>query len=326
MERKKLELYHLRARKKNSEKLTMLTAYDYPTAKLLDEEGIDILLVGDSVANVVLGHPDTVRVDMDAMIHHTKAVVRAVRYALVIGDMPFMSYNVSTAEAVRNAGRFLKEAGADAVKLEGGGHVVDTVRAIVRAGIPVCGHLGLTPQTASLIGGYRVQGRTSTDARQLVDHAEALEGAGASLLVLECVPQRLGALISRRLSIPVIGIGAGGDCDGQVLVLHDILGIQAGFTPKFVKRYADLDTQIREAAQAYRTDVVQAAFPTADQAFTMPDKSYEKLLGLLETEPSVQAAKDPAASHGVAAQSGASQDSQEVSTKKIKKKKTNKKK
>lgn len=282
MERKKVELHHLESRKKKGEKLTMLTAYDYPTAKILDEEGIDILLVGDSVANVMLGYDDTVAVTMEEMLHHTKAVVRAVDYALVIGDMPFMSYNVSLPETIHNAGRFLKEAGADMVKMEGGGHVAETIAAVVRAGIPVCGHLGLTPQTASLIGGYRVQAKSSKAARRLLEQAKELESAGAALLVLECVPQEVAAIITDRLSIPVIGIGAGGGCDGQVLVLHDLLGIQAGFKPKFVKQFADLDTSIREAVQAYRTDVLSDTFPTADHSFTMPRKSLQKLRSLLE--------------------------------------------
>ena len=281
MERQKLELHHLRKLKEQGEKLTMLTAYDHPTAKMLDEEGIDLILVGDSVANVVLGYTDTRPVTMEEMLHHTRAVVRGVHYALVIGDMPFMSYNISREEAVRNAGRFLKETGCDMVKLEGAGRHIDTIADVVSAGIPVCGHLGLTPQTASLIGGYRVQGRTSKTAARLVRDSKAIEDAGASLLVLECVPMEVSHIISSQLRIPVIGIGAGEGCDGQVLVFHDIMGIQSGFTPRFVKRYTDVDKVMREAVQAYRVDVKGNAFPTADHSFTMPAKSLEKLEALL---------------------------------------------
>ncbi len=284
MERKKLEINRLKELKKSGEKLTMLTAYDYPSAKMLDEEGIDLILVGDSVANVVLGYEDTRPVTMEEMLHHAKAVARAVQYALVIGDMPFMSYNVSVEEALRNAGRFIKEAGCDMVKLEGGGIHVGTIASIVEAGIPVCGHLGLTPQTAGLIGGYRVQGRTSEKAHQLMKEALSIERAGASMLVMECVPAEVACEITSRLTIPVIGIGAGASCDGQVLVLHDMLGVQSDFTPRFVKRYGDMEKLMREAVQAYRTDVKARTFPDADHGFAMPEKSYRKFKSLISGE------------------------------------------
>ena len=289
MERKKLELHQLKELKKGGEPLTMLTAYDYPTAKMLDEEGIDLILVGDSVANVVLGYNDTRPVTMEEMLHHTKAVVRGVNYGLVIGDMPFMSYNVTREEAVRNAGRFIKETGCDMVKLEGAGSHGKTISSIVGAGIPVCGHIGLTPQTAGLIGGYRVQGRSSKAAVRIIHDALTIELAGASLLVIECVPTELAHEITTRLSIPVIGIGAGESCDGQVLVFHDMLGIQTDFAPRFVKRYMDAEKLFREAVQAYRTDVKGRTFPTADHSFAMPEKSYEKLKNILGRECDINA-------------------------------------
>ncbi len=288
MERTKIDIRTLIAKKRRGDKIVMLTAYDHPSAKLLDEEGVDIILVGDSLANVVLGYPDTRPVTMDEMLHHTRAVARAVRYAFVLGDMPFMSYNVTEAEAIRNAGRFIKEAGADAVKMEGGGWVVDRIQAVVAAGIPVCGHLGLTPQTASLLGGHRVQGKQAAKARRLLDDALRMEDAGASMLVLELVPDRVAALITERVSIPVIGIGAGPDCDGQVLVYHDMLGINADFQPRFLKKYANLDKVIREAVQSYRADVLEGTFPSAEQSFSMSDQEFDKLASMLDSGPERQ--------------------------------------
>jgi 3-methyl-2-oxobutanoate hydroxymethyltransferase len=258
-------------------KITMLTAYDHPTARLLDEAGIDVLLVGDSAANVVLGYPDTLPITMDEMIVITRAVSRAARRAMVIGDMPFMSFQRSVGDAIENAGRFVQQGGAQGVKLEGGGSVVDTVRAIVDAGIPVCGHLGLLPQSASMLGGYRVQGLEAAQARRILEDARRLEDAGAFLLVVECIPERLGSLLSRSLSIPVIGIGAGAGCDGQVLVLHDILGIKAGFTPRFVKRFAEVGEEISRAARAFRREVLDGAFPGPEHVFRMDDEQYEKI-------------------------------------------------
>lgn len=275
---KKVDLGALRARKAAGEKLTVLTAYDFPFARLVDEAGIDMVLVGDSLGNVVLGYPDTRPVTMDEMIHHTRAVSRGVSSALLIGDMPFMSYNVSVEEALRNGGRIIKEAAADLVKLEGGGWVADTVAALVRAGIPVCGHLGLTPQTASQLGGYRVQGRTAETARLILEDALRLEDAGASLIVLECVPDRVAARLSARLAIPVIGIGAGPGCDGQVLVLHDLLGLSGGaFQPKFVRAFGALGEAARKALSDYREAVTQGTFPAPEHCFTIPD---EELAGL----------------------------------------------
>jgi 3-methyl-2-oxobutanoate hydroxymethyltransferase len=267
---KKLDLLTLRARKGSGEKVTMVTAYDCPTARLADEAGIDVVLVGDSVGNVVLGYADTRPVTMEEMLHHCRAVSRGVTHALIIGDMPFMSFNVTEAEAIRNAGRFVKEGGADLVKLEGGAAVAATVGAIVRAGIPVCGHLGLTPQTATALGGYKVQGRTAAAARALLADARRLEEAGASMIVIECVPDRVTERITAAVQIPVIGIGAGPACDGQVLVLHDLLGIGAA-PPRFVKRYAELGEAIRQALVAYRDDVRSGAFPAREHGFTVPD-------------------------------------------------------
>ncbi len=278
----KISLSTLMRKKADGSKITMLTAYDAPTARALDAAGIDCLLIGDSAANVVLGYKDTLPVSMDEMIMLSAAVVRGTQNAYVIGDMPFMSYNVTIPEAIRNAGRFMKEAGTEAVKLEGGGHVADTLQAIVKAGIPVVGHLGLTPQTAGLIGGYRVQGRTADIAIRIVKDAERLQDAGACMLVLECVPDRLAELISKRLAIPVIGIGAGSGCDGQVLVVHDLLGIRAGFSPKFVKSYASLGDRMQQAADQYRQEVEAQSFPASEHAFEMEDAELRALLDMLK--------------------------------------------
>ncbi len=265
--------------KRQGRKITMLTAYDYPTARILDSEGIDTLLVGDSAANVVLGYTSTLPVGMDEMIMLSRAVTRAARRALVIGDMPFMSFNVSRESAIENAGRFVKDGGTAAVKLEGGGTVVDTVRAIVDAGIPVVGHLGLTPQTAGLLGGYRVQGLDSVAARRILDDARRLEDAGAFMIVVECVPDRLGELLAKTLAVPVIGIGAGPGCDGQVLVLHDMIGVRAGFSPRFVKRFASVGEDVARAARAYRDEVTSGTFPGEEHVFRMPDEEWAKLVG-----------------------------------------------
>ncbi len=274
----KVDLSNLVSRKAAGEKLTMLTAYDYPFAVIVDKAGIDLILVGDSLGNVVLGYPDTLPVTMDEMLHHTRAVSRGVQHGLVIGDMPFMSYNVTVEEAIRNAGRFVKEAGADLVKLEGGEAVADTVAAIVRAGIPVCGHLGLTPQTATQLGGYRVQGRTAETAKVILADALRLQEAGASMIVLECVPDRVAERISQALRIPTFGIGAGAGCDGQVLVLHDMLGLGGGeFQPRFVKRFGELAEATLQAVGAYKDEVVAGTYPAAEHSFTIPDDELEKL-------------------------------------------------
>ena len=274
---KKVDLNRIAQMKTEGQAITMVTAYDTPTARIVDAAGVDTVLVGDSAGNVVLGYENTVPVTVDEMLHHTKAVKRGLQNALLLGDMPFMSYNVSKEQAIRNGGRFLKEGGADAVKIEGGGWVADTTAAMVRAGIPVVGHLGLTPQTASSLGGYRVQGKTADSARQIVSDSLALQAAGAFMLVLECVPDRLGSLLSKRLKIPVIGIGAGAGTDGQVLVFHDLVGIAAGFTPKFVKRYAEAGKIMQDAVMAYCSDVRARAFPSEQYTFSIPDKEFEEL-------------------------------------------------
>jgi 3-methyl-2-oxobutanoate hydroxymethyltransferase len=268
-------------KRRRSEPITMLTAYDYPTSRAVDAAGIDAILVGDSLAMVVLGHPNTLSVTMDEMLHHAKAVSRGSQHALLIGDMPFMSYQADPAEAVRNAGRFLQEAGMDAVKLEGGTPYVDTVRAITRAGIPVQGHIGLTPQSVNALGGWRVQGRTAEAARALLDDALALEEAGCFSIVLESLPYRLGSYITERISIPTIGIGAGPGTSGQVLVIHDILGLYDKFTPKFAKRYADLGQAESAAIEAYRGEVAGALFPTREHSYAIPEEQWNAFLASL---------------------------------------------
>ncbi|MFU8858316.1 MAG: 3-methyl-2-oxobutanoate hydroxymethyltransferase [Deferrisomatales bacterium] len=263
----KLTIPEVKDRKASGGKLTMLTAYDYPTARLVDAAGIDLILVGDSLGMVCLGYPDTVPVTMDEMAHHTAAAARGAERALVIADLPFLSYQVSAEDAVRSAGRLFKEARADGVKLEGGRTQADKVAAVVRAGIPVMGHIGLTPQTATQLGGFRVQGKAPEAAQALLDDARALEDAGAFAVVVECVPTSLGQRVTRSLSIPTIGIGAGPHCDGQVLVLHDLVGLFDRFVPKFVKRYANLADEIRAAAARYRDEVGSGAFPGEEHQF-----------------------------------------------------------
>lgn len=257
----------VRDMKRKGERVSMLTAYDYPTAAAMDEAGIDIILVGDSLGMVVLGYDSTLPVTMEDMIHHTKAVSRAAKRAMVIGDMPFMSYQVSAEEAVRNAGRFMQEAGAHGVKLEGGREVADVTRRIAQAGIPVMAHIGLTPQSVHQLGGYRVQGKDHPSATRLLDDAKILEGAGAFSVVLECVPAALAEKITSSLSISTIGIGGGIHCDGQVLVVHDMLGLFERFTPKFVKKYASLNTQIKEAVAQYIGEVKKGTFPGPEHSF-----------------------------------------------------------
>jgi len=253
--------------KKKNQKITMLTAYDYGTAVVVDEAGIDIILVGDSLGMVVLGYESTLPVTMGDMIHHTKAVCRGAKRAMVIGDMPFMSYQVSVAEAVRNAGRFLQEAGAHGVKLEGGREVAEATRRIASAGIPVMAHLGLTPQSVHQLGGYKVQGKGDAAAKRMIEDARILEEAGAFAVVLECVPVQLAREITESLTISTIGIGAGVHCDGQVLVINDMLGIFERFTPKFVKKYANLNLQMKEAVRQYCDEVRTGAFPDDAHSF-----------------------------------------------------------
>ncbi len=255
----------------------MLTAYDYPTALALDQAGIDSILVGDSLAMVVLGYENTLPVTMDEMLHHARAVARGAKSALLVGDMPFMSYQVSPEEALRNAGRFLKEAGMDAVKLEGGRERLEAVRLITGAGIPVMGHLGLTPQSIHQLGGFRAQGKTAPAAKRLLEDALLLEEAGCFSLVLESVPGRLAELISKQLAIPTIGIGAGVGCDGQVLVTHDMLGLFDRFTPRFVKQYAGLNAQMQNAFREYIADVSARAFPAREHTVEMEDEQWDAL-------------------------------------------------
>ena len=266
---KKLTIQDFILKKKNGEKISMLTAYDASFASLIDAAGIEMVLVGDSLGNVLLGYDSTVPVTMEEMLHHCKAVRRGIKQAFLVGDMPFMSYQVTKSEAITNAGRFLKEAGCDAVKLEGGTEVCETVRAIVRAGIPVMGHIGLTPQTASQLGGYKVQGRDADSARILLQSAKDLEDAGAFSLVLECIPAQLSEAITRVVSIPTIGIGAGKYCDGQVLVTHDMVGMFEKFIPSFVKQYAHLASQIKEAVATYNKEVKNGSFPDEEHSFNM---------------------------------------------------------
>jgi len=277
MSRKKVTIAELQEKKLKKQKITMLTAYDYPSARILDQVEIDTILVGDSLGNVVLGYESTVPVTMDEMIHHCKAVARAVKSGFIIGDLPFLSYQVSEEKAVENAGRFIKEAGCDAVKLEGGSDMAPVVRAIVRAGIPVCAHIGLTPQTATMLSGYKVQGKDAESARILIQSAKDLEEAGAFMIVFECIPDVLAARITEELKIPTIGIGAGKECDGQVLVYHDLVGLFERFTPKFVKQYINLAPMIRDAVAQYKADVESGAFPGPEHVFSMNKKEAEKL-------------------------------------------------
>jgi 3-methyl-2-oxobutanoate hydroxymethyltransferase len=253
--------------KRRGEVIAVLTAYDFPTARLADQAGIEILLVGDSLGTVVLGYESTLPVTMEDMLHHTRAVTRAKTAALVVADMPFMSYQASDDDAVRNAGRLIQEGGADAVKLEGGARVLEAVRRMIAAGIPVMGHLGLTPQSVNAFGGYKVQARGEADQERLMNDARGLQAAGCFALVLEGIPAKLGADVSRALTIPTIGIGAGAACDGQVLVTHDLLGLFQGHTPKFVRRYAELGDAMRESFERYIADVKARRFPGEQESY-----------------------------------------------------------
>ncbi len=281
---KKKTIQTFRLKKEHGEPITMLTGYDYPTALALDQAGIDAILVGDSLGMVVLGYENTVPVTMEEMLHHCRAVARGARSAMLIGDMPFMSYQVSVEQAVRNAGRFLQEGGVHAVKLEGGFDRLDAIRAIISAGIPVMGHLGLTPQSVHALGGFRPQGRTTTAAKRILEDALLLEEAGCFSLVLESVPARLAELISRRISIPTIGIGAGAGCDGQVLVVHDMLGLFDRFIPKFVKKYADFHGEMQRAFGEYIGDVMARRYPAQEHTVEMPEEEWQTLLGEIAAE------------------------------------------
>lgn len=263
--------------KNQGKKISMLTAYDYSTAKLMDEAGINAILVGDSLGNVVLGYKDTISVTMEDMIHHSSAVARGAKNAMVVTDLPFMSYQTSVYDAVVNAGRLMKEGRANAVKLEGGTEVCPQITAISNAGIPVMAHLGLTPQSINSLGGYRVQGKTEEDAQKLIDNARAVEKAGAFALVLECVPHKLAEKITKELNIPTIGIGAGKGCDGQVLVYQDMLGMYSDFTPKFVKKYANLGEMMKSAFKNYIEDLDNGNFPQQENAYDIDEAIIDKL-------------------------------------------------
>lgn len=275
MDRKKVSIPHLHAKKQRGEPISMITAYDYPGALAVDEAGVDVILVGDSLGMVVLGYESTVPVTMDEMIIHTAAVKRGTKYAHIVGDMPFMSYQSDVKEAVRNAGRFLKEGGADSIKLEGGAEMAPTVKAIVDAGVAVMGHIGLTPQSASKLGGYRIQGKTRSGAHKLLADALALQEAGAYAIVLETTPARVSEFVSKQLTIPTIGIGAGAGCDGQVLVFHDLLGYFDRFSPRHNKRYANIKPIIVEAVKQYVSEVSSRAFPADENSFAIDDTEFE---------------------------------------------------
>ena len=263
--------------KQKGERIAMITAYDYSTAKLVDEAGAPMILVGDSLGMVVLGYDSTVPVTIDEMIHHTKAVVRGSKRALVVGDMPFMTYHTSVSDALRNAARFMQEAGAQAVKLEGGVNVAETVRRVVSCGIPVMGHIGLTPQSINQLGGFKVQGKSLSSAVALVEDTKAHHEAGAFAVVLECVPAPLARIITKTISIPTIGIGAGVHCDGQVQVIHDVLGLFSDFVPKHAKQYIRLADQIRSAVQDYVSEVATSSFPTDKESFPMDDSLLQQI-------------------------------------------------
>ena len=275
----RLTIKDLQDMKARGEKIPMMTAYDYTSGKLLEQAGIPLMLVGDSLGMVVLGYDSTVPVTMDDMLHHIKTVVRGTEKAHIVGDLPFMSYHAEVSEAIRNAGRILKEGGAQSVKLEGGQEMAKTVNRIVKSGIPVMGHVGLTPQSVNQLGGYRVQGKTISDAIRLMEDTRALEEAGAYAVVLECVPAALAQMITDRLSIPTIGIGAGAGCDGQVQVLHDFLGLFTDFLPKHARRYANLAETIQDAASQYISDVHLGKFPTDKESYKMSQSVLDELAG-----------------------------------------------
>ena len=277
MERKKVTIAELYQKKAMGQKISMMTAYDYPTANLVDQAGIDTVLVGDSLGMVMLGYDSTVPVTMDEMIHHCKAVSRGAKSTFIIGDMPFMSYQTNVEKAIENAGRFMKEAACDSVKLEGGSEMVPVVKAIVTAGVPVCGHIGLTPQTATMLSGFKVQAKDAESARQLVKSAKDLEEAGAFMIVMECIPDLVAEKITKELKIPTIGIGAGKHCDGQVLVYHDLVGLFERFTPKFVKQYINLAPKIKEALIQFKREVEEGIFPGPEHTFSIKEEEAKKI-------------------------------------------------
>jgi 3-methyl-2-oxobutanoate hydroxymethyltransferase len=268
----------LREMKDRKEKIVMLTAYDFPTAKMEDEAGIDAILVGDSLGNVILGYRDTLSVTMDEMVHHTKAVARGTKHALVIADMPFLSYQASTEDAIRNAGRLIKDGRAEAVKLEGGLGVIDKVEAIIGAGIPVMGHLGMTPQSIHQFGGYKVRGKNAAAAKSIIEDSKILEKAGVFGIVLECMPYQLARMITEKVDVPTVGIGAGPYCDGQVLVINDLLGLSGEFSPKFVKNYAKLGGLIMKALADFKGEVKSGKFPSPEHCYEMKGDELKKLI------------------------------------------------
>ncbi len=274
---KKFTIKSFQEAKDNNQKITMLTAYDYSMAKIVDEAGIDAILIGDSLGMVFQGNESTLPVTVDDIIYHTKAVARGAKRALIVSDMPFMSYHVSVEDAVRNAGRLVKEGGAHAVKLEGGTKYIDVIRAIVDAQIPVMGHIGLTPQSVNAFGGFKVQGKDEAAARQIIEDAKAIEEAGVFAITLEGIPAKLAKLVSESVSVPTIGIGAGRDCDGQVLVVNDMLGMFSDFVPKFVKQYAKLNIDINTALKSYIEEVANGDFPTDKHTFTIDSEVIDKL-------------------------------------------------
>jgi 3-methyl-2-oxobutanoate hydroxymethyltransferase len=268
-------------KKADGEKIAMLTAYDFPIANLLDAAGIDGILIGDSLGQVVQGRPDTLAVTVDDIIYHAKAVGRGAEQCLIVGDMPFMSYQASEEDGLRNAGRIMKEGGCHAVKLEGAGRFCSLIKKLVESGIPVMGHLGLTPQSINVFGGYKVQGKLAGEAKRLLDDAKSLEAAGCFSIVLECIPREIAAEITRELSIPTIGIGAGPGCDGQILVINDLVTLYPGFCPKFVRRYADVGGIIQDAVSKYIDDVRAGGFPSDAESFNMKPEELEKALEFL---------------------------------------------
>jgi len=273
----RVSISQIKDMKQKGEKITMLTAYDYTTAKIIDEAGVPLILVGDSLGMVVLGYESTIPVTMEEMLHHTKAVVRGTKQAMVVGDMPFMTYHVSVSDALRNAARFIQDGGAQAIKLEGGVTVAEKVRSIVDCGIPVVGHIGLTPQSIHQLGGYKVQGKTSEAALNMVEDAQALEEAGAFAIILDTIPAPLAAVITQKVGIPTIGIGAGVGCDGQAQVISDILGLFTGFVPKHAKQYAKMADTIRAAVSEYDKEVKAGSFPTDEQSFSMDESLLAEL-------------------------------------------------
>jgi 3-methyl-2-oxobutanoate hydroxymethyltransferase len=273
----RVTINQIKEMKQKGEKIAMLTAYDYSTSKIIDEAGIPLILVGDSLGVVVLGYESTIPVTMEDMLHHTKAVVRGTQKSMVIGDMPFMTYQISVEDAMRNAARFIQEAGAQAIKLEGGVTVAEKVRRIVESGIPVMGHIGLTPQSINQLGGHKIQGKTPETAKKLLDDAISLQQAGAFGVVLETVPAALGTLVTQKLSIPTIGIGAGAGCDGQVQVINDMLGSFSDFVPKHAKQYAKLSDIIKQAVSDYQNEVKAGSFPTEKQSFPMDEAILDEL-------------------------------------------------